>query len=389
MEQTNTVKASLFDLLDNYRKKIFKENPEESPKEENTILRSNISGPEEYEKAWQEYLKINPEASQYKDILTRIAKKESSFRNIQNTAGAPAYGYFQLWETNLGGLKPQEVLANPVKQIDLAVNLLQNNRKSLTKEDLEKLSEFGYTPEGADFAMWLGGYGGLKKYLYKGIDSSDSKYYGGKGGSSVGKYIRMAKKGGQFRDIELIELAGKEYYVEIVEDEEDKAIGLSNRDSLPEDEGMLFVINDDEKDSNGKVLFTMEDTKIPLDIIFLDNDFRVTQVSKGKPMSPKPIYGKGDYVLEVNSGSGAKIGDDLEFISDLEVNKKMIVLDPEGKPQMILDGGERIMSIDNTKVLIKFAKKATSSNNDNDYKSLGKRVFKFIEIQDNTPAEYV
>jgi hypothetical protein len=133
----------------------------------------------------------------------------------------------------------------------------------------------------------------------------------------------------------------------------------------------------------------MEDTKFPLDIVFLDEDFKVNKVAKGEPMSPDPIYGEGDYILEINAGSGVKPGDELEFISDLEVNKKMIVLDPEGKPQMILDGGERIMSIDNTKVLIKFAKKATSSNNDNDYKSLGKRVFKFIEKQDNTPAEYV
>jgi uncharacterized membrane protein (UPF0127 family) len=237
--------------------------------------------------------------------------------------------------------------------------------------------------------MWLGGYNGLKNYLYKGIDASDSKYYGGKGGSSVGKYIRMAKNGTELKNIESINIGDKTYYVEIVENPEDKAKGLSGIDSLPSDEGMLFVIKDEEKDDKGRVWFNMENTKFPLDIIFLDEDYKVNQVSKGEPMSSEPIYGKGDYVLELNVDSGVKPGDDLEFNSDREVNKKMLVLDPDGNVQMTLDGGERIMSIDNTKVLIRFAKKAASSDNDNDYKALGKRVFKFIETQNNTPAEYV
>jgi len=133
----------------------------------------------------------------------------------------------------------------------------------------------------------------------------------------------------------------------------------------------------------------MQDTKFPLDIIFISEDLEVTQVSKGRPMSSEPIYGAGDYVLELNSRSGVKTGDDLEFMSDKEVNKKMMVLDSEGNPQMMLDGGERIMSINNTKTLIKFAKKASSTNKDNDYKALGKRVFKFLEMQNNATPEYV
>ena len=67
----------------------------------------------------------------------------------------------------------------------------------------------------------------------------------------------------------------------------------------------------------------------------------------------------------------------------------MMVLDAEGNTQMTLDGGERIFSIKNTKILIKLAKKATATNNDNDYKALGKRVFKFLEVQNNSEPEYV
>jgi hypothetical protein len=86
-ENNKNPTKSLLDLLDNYRKPV-----------QNDIksTEGSIVGPENYEKAWDEYLKINPDAVRYKDILTKIAKKESNFRNVQNTAGAPAYGYFQL-----------------------------------------------------------------------------------------------------------------------------------------------------------------------------------------------------------------------------------------------------------------------------------------------------
>ena len=133
----------------------------------------------------------------------------------------------------------------------------------------------------------------------------------------------------------------------------------------------------------------MEDTKIPLDIVFIDDNFEVLQVSKGEPLSEEPIYGKGSYVLEVNSDSKIIVGDELEFKSDKTVNSKMMVLDVDGNAQMTLDGGERIFSIKNTKVLIKFAKKSTATKKDNDYKALGKRVFKFLEVQDSNEPEYV
>jgi hypothetical protein len=45
---------------------------------------------------------------------------------------------------------------------------------------------------------------------------------------------------------------------------------------------------------------------------------------------------------------------------------------------MELEGGERIFSRKNTKVLIKYAKKAYKTKEDKDYKALGKRLFKFL-----------
>lgn len=404
--QTNTTTSttntpSIADRLMQFRKELFvpSENflPSNPPK-------PGIKGPEEYERAWEEYLKIDPDAAKEKDLLTELASFESSYENVpsQGDKGPNrAYGYFQVMDYNMDGLSPQEFMANPVKQIELAVKLLRNQRKSFTPEDYAVAAQKNLSERDLDKMAWFAGPGskekkrGVKGYLYHGVDPNDYSSYGGKdkGGVTMTEYLKRvnkAKDGGSLdKDTKYIEIAGNKYSIKIAETDEEKSVGLSNLDNLPAKEGMLFLINEDEKDEEGRVWFTMEDTKFPLDIIFINEDLEVVQVSKGEPMSTEPIYGKGDYVLELNVNSGVKVNDELEFISDKEVNKKMLVLDPEGNVQMTLDGGERIMSINNTKTLIKFAKKASETKKDNDYKALGKRVFKFLTVQDNTEPEYV
>lgn len=183
-----------------------------------------------------------------------------------------------------------------------------------------------------------------------------------------------------------IEIGSKKYNVSIAETDEEKESGLQDIKNLPEDEGMLFVF--DEPD---EVSMWMKDTEIPLDIIFIDEDLNVISVYKGEPESEDLITEQNvQYVLELNVNSGIKESDELDFISDTSVKSdKMIVLDADGKPQMELEGGERIFSRPNTKILIKFAKKAYATNNDKDYKALGKRVFKFLKAQNESEAEYV
>jgi hypothetical protein len=56
---------------------------------------------------------------------------------------------------------------------------------------------------------------------------------------------------------------------------------------------------------------------------------------------------------------------------------------------MGLKGGERIVSRKETKVLIRKAKKAQNTNNESDFKSLGKYMFKIIKGQDTRKPEYV
>ena len=182
-----------------------------------------------------------------------------------------------------------------------------------------------------------------------------------------------------------IKINDKEYIVEVAETEDQKEKGLQNMHYLPEDEGMLFVYDEPED-----IGFWMEDTYIPLDIIFINEDFEVISIAKGKPES-KDIHEEKDvkFVLELNIDSGVSVGDELEFLEDEQSTSKMLVLDENGETQLELDGGERIFSRPNTKTLLKIAARATKSQKESDFKALGKKVFQYLKDQDDRGNEYV
>lgn len=351
-----------------------------------------VKGSEDFENAWNNYVASNPDASDVRDFLTRIAKRESNFQSIQNKAGAPAYGYFQLWKTNLGGYTPEQVMNDPMLQIKLAIELDKTNMRTFTESDFARAEELGYSKNALRAGAWLGGVGGVRAFLHQGQNRDDKHWSkNGQTGASVKQYMDSFnfKQGGTLPIGNKVTINNINYSLKIAESDTDKSIGLSKHDSLPEKEGMLFIINDDEKDDEGLVWFTMEDTKFPLDIIFIDEDLEVTQVSKGKPLDKTPIYGKADYVLEVNENSKIKVGDVLEFNSDKEISDKMLVLDSEGNVQMKLEGGERIVSRRETKIIINKARKADALKNDSSYKSLGKYIFRVLDRQNNNEPEYV
>lgn len=193
-----------------------------------------------------------------------------------------------------------------------------------------------------------------------------------------------------------IEIGDREYRVEEAKTEEERTQGLKGVEELPEDEGMLFYM----PDKKSQVVFTMEDMKFPLDIIFINQDDEVFDVAYNVPIDTEAVISDEDalpnqedyvkYVLEVNPNSGIQVGDELD-IEDDEDNStiKMQVLAPDGSTQMELEGGERIVSRKETKVLISKAKKAYKSKQDKDYKSLGKYMFKVLKGQDTREPEYV
>lgn len=111
------------------------------------------------------------------------------------------------------------------------------------------------------------------------------------------------------------------FKVSIADEASEREIGLSNRDTLAQDEGMLFVF-----DTKDYFPFWMKDTRIPLDIIFIDDDLIVYIFENVVPPSPSqlkselPLYTpdkKANYVLEINGGMvrryNIKVGDKVEF----------------------------------------------------------------------------
>ena len=189
----------------------------------------------------------------------------------------------------------------------------------------------------------------------------------------------------QSKNIGTIKLGGQEYDIFIAKSEEQKSKGLQHFKSLPKDEGMLFVINE----SNPvETFFHMHNVPFPLDMIFMDDEFKVIDVKRGNPEDDK-IEGVASYVLEVNADSGIKVGDEADVEDEEDEEYVMKVLSPDGTVQMHLEGGERIVSRKETVVLIKKALKAASSKEDKDYKALGKYIFKVLKGQDERPAEYV
>ncbi|MFH1284899.1 MAG: DUF192 domain-containing protein [Candidatus Peregrinibacteria bacterium] len=105
--------------------------------------------------------------------------------------------------------------------------------------------------------------------------------------------------------------------IEFAQTDEEISRGLMNRESMPEDYGMLFVYDTSEQRS-----FWMKDTEIPLDIVFIDENFNISNIQgHTEPLSQTPIPSvePARYVLEVNAGFadewGIKKGDIVQFTS--------------------------------------------------------------------------
>lgn len=105
--------------------------------------------------------------------------------------------------------------------------------------------------------------------------------------------------------------------VEIADDDEEVTMGLMFRENLDENSGMFFVFGDENYRS-----FWMKNTLIPLDIIFIGENFEIVDIEYAVPCKEDPcaLYKSSKpakYVLEVNADFTAKnnigIGDKIAF----------------------------------------------------------------------------
>jgi uncharacterized membrane protein (UPF0127 family) len=110
--------------------------------------------------------------------------------------------------------------------------------------------------------------------------------------------------------LQTLEIASKTgvhaFSVELVENDADRAKGLMFRKELPEGSGMLFDFHREQD-----VSFWMENTYIPLDMIFIRGDGRILRIAENtEPLSTRMIPSGGPVraVLEVIGGTARKLG---------------------------------------------------------------------------------
>jgi len=102
---------------------------------------------------------------------------------------------------------------------------------------------------------------------------------------------------------QIIKIRNKEIFVEIADTEKEVKRGLMGRKDLPEDHGMLFIFPIEAQYS-----FWMKDTLIPLDLIYLDKDYKVVDIKENfQPCEEEPCdifrpENNATFVLEVNAG---------------------------------------------------------------------------------------
>jgi len=96
------------------------------------------------------------------------------------------------------------------------------------------------------------------------------------------------------------------FAVEIADNDADRAKGLMYRKELPEGRGMLFDFHREQE-----VSFWMQNTYIPLDMLFIRADGRILRIAENtEPLSTRLIPSGGPVraVLEVMGGTTRKLG---------------------------------------------------------------------------------
>ena len=95
----------------------------------------------------------------------------------------------------------------------------------------------------------------------------------------------------------------------LAKSDKDRMKGLSGRNSLPEDQGMLFIF-----EKKGKYGFWRRDMKFPIDIIYIDDNtvvYLVENASVGAQAPNLTVYTPDtdvNRVLELNAGGAKKYG---------------------------------------------------------------------------------
>ena len=118
-----------------------------------------------------------------------------------------------------------------------------------------------------------------------------------------------------------VEINGHKIQAEIVKTSSEKQKGLSNREKMERDRGMIFV-----NEKEGMYSFWMKEVNFPLDIIWIKGN-EIVGITERAAIEPGPEYKNYlppepvDKILEVHGGwvfrHGVEIGQKVKFSKDL------------------------------------------------------------------------
>jgi len=113
------------------------------------------------------------------------------------------------------------------------------------------------------------------------------------------------------------QINGAKFFIEIADTAQKRALGLSGKDSLPQNQGMLFIFS-----QPGYYSFWMKEMRFALDFVWI-RDRKAVQINQNvKPADFQPPESLRanqpiDAVLEINAGMAQKlnmkIGDKVEY----------------------------------------------------------------------------
>jgi len=97
----------------------------------------------------------------------------------------------------------------------------------------------------------------------------------------------------------------KSFSIEVADDNSERQRGLMFRETMNDDRGMLFVFPVSRQHG-----FWMQNTPMPLDLLFIGEDGKVKAIEQGVPFSTDSISPpvQARFVLELKAGTAEKTG---------------------------------------------------------------------------------
>lgn len=112
-----------------------------------------------------------------------------------------------------------------------------------------------------------------------------------------------------------LQINNNNYYLEVAKTNQQKKIGLSNRNEICSNCGMLFVF-----DKEGQYPFWMKDTYIPLDIIWINSQYKIVKIITALNTNSDVTYTNTDpakYAIELPANEvfkqNLKVGDTIQI----------------------------------------------------------------------------